>query len=205
MALFTGFFKKTNPSDYSTVFVNPDTKNYLVHHQMALSPADLSASTALTLTLHVKHLPVTMTTGHALPTESRPSVPWPLTACGTDSTYSERSGEDRGLPYPGGGRIIFSESQEKNSFLLYVLPSPLWNYSEQLTSTVPSKMLLMNWTMSSAFLICLSSKKYCWFEVFSTTTVGTFNSLKIKKKNREVKIHVKHRDNKYPDVWIKSK
>lgn len=49
MALFTGFFKKTNPSDYSTVFVNPDTKNYLVHHQMALSPADLSASTALTL------------------------------------------------------------------------------------------------------------------------------------------------------------
>jgi len=108
-------------------------------------------------------------------------------------------------PTPGGGRIIFSESQEKNSFLLYVLPSPLWNYSEQLTSTVPSKMLLMNWTMSSAFLICLSSKKYCWFEVFSTTTVGTFNSLKIKKKNREVKIHVKHRDNKYPDVWIKSK
>lgn len=54
-------------------------------------------------------------------------------------------------------------------------------------------MLLMNWTMSSTFLICLSSKKYCWFEVFSTTTVGTFNSLKIKKK-REVKIHVKHRE-----------
>lgn len=54
-------------------------------------------------------------------------------------------------------------------------------------------MLLMNWTMSSTFLICLSSKKYCWFEVFSTTTVGTFNSLKI-KKNREVKIHVKHRE-----------
>lgn len=125
VALFTGFCKKTNPSDYSTVFVNPDTKNYLVHRQMALSPTELSASTALTLTLHVKHLPVTTTSGHALLTASRPSVPSPLTACGTDSTYSERTGEDRGLPHPGGGQIIFSESEEKNSFLLYVLPSPL--------------------------------------------------------------------------------
>lgn len=60
-------------------------------------------------------------------------------------------------------------------------------------------MLLMNWTMSSAFLICLSSTKYCWFEVFSTTTVGTFNSLKIEK---EIKVNIKHRGNKYSDIYL---
>ena len=110
------------------------------------------------------------------PCQRQPAEPIPPAAW-------ENGGGEGSAP-PRGGRIFLSEAEE-NSFHLYVLPSPLWNYSEQLTSTVPSKMLLMNWTMSSAFAICLSSKKYCWFEVFSTTTVGTFNSLKIEKQRSQ--------------------
>lgn len=54
--------------------------------------------------------------------------------------------------------------------------------------------------MSSVFLICLSSKKYCWFEVFSTTTVGTVNSLEAEKQRNQYP-H-KHTDNKHSDMCL---
>lgn len=105
----------------------------------------------------------------------------------------------RHLHPPGRGRLSLPEPQARAAFSSPASRRPL-KHGEGRTSTVPSRMLRMNWTMSSVLSTCLSSRKYCWFEVFRTTTVGTFTSLKT--ENKETKIHIKHTDNKHSDIYI---
>lgn len=116
--------------------------------------------------------------------------------------WQETSKVGRTAPHTPGDCSSFQNQRRRRKFVSPRPPPPTipLKWSHQLTSTVPSKMLLMNCTMSSAFLICLSSKKYCWLEVFSTTTVGTLSSLK--QKNKRIKIHIKHWDAKYFDIHL---